>query len=44
MSFLSSLSTCLSRGLPSHSSRSLSQAATDKWTIESGINYTGSIG
>ena len=39
----SSLSTCLSRGLPSHSSRSLSQAATDIWKIDSGISYTGSI-
>jgi len=45
MSFFSSLSTCLSSGLPSHSS-SLSQAATDihVWTIDSGISYTGSIG
>ena len=42
MSFFSSLSTCLSSGLPSHSS-SLSQAATDIWTIDSGISYTGSI-
>ena len=44
MSFFSSLSTWLSWGLPSHSSRSLSQAATEKWTIDSGISYTGSIG
>ena len=44
ISFFSSLSTCLSWGLPSHSSRSLSQAATDIWTIDSGISYTGSIG
>jgi len=36
--------TCLSWGLLSHSSRSLSQAATDIWTIDSGISYTGSIG
>ena len=43
-SFFSSLSTCLSWGLPSHSNRSLSQAATDIWTIDSGISYTGSIG
>ena len=42
--FFSSLSTCLSWGLPLHSSRSLSQAATDIWTIDSGISYTGSIG
>ena len=42
--FFSSLSTCLSWGLPSHSSRSLSQAATDIWTTDSGISYTGSIG
>ena len=42
--FFSRLSTCLSWGLPSHSSRSLSQAATDIWTIDSGISYTGSIG
>jgi len=32
--------TCLSSGLPSHSSRSLSQAAADIWTIDSGISYT----
>ena len=44
MSFFSSLSTCLSWGLPSHSNRSLSQAATDIWTIDSGISYTDSIG
>ena len=43
-SFFSSLSTCLSWGLPSHSSRSPSQATTDIWTIDSGISYTGSIG
>ena len=43
MSFFSSLSTCLSWGLPSHS-RNLSQAATDIWTIESSISYTDSIG
>jgi len=42
MSLFSSLSTCLSWGWPSHSSRSLSQAATDIWTIDSGISYTGS--
>ena len=42
--FFSSLSTCLSWGLPSHSSRSLSQAATEIWTIDSGISYTGCIG
>ena len=43
MSIFSSLSTCLSSSLPSHSS-SLSQAATDIiWTIDSGISYTGSI-
>ena len=42
--FFSSLSTCLSWGLPSHSSRCLSQAATDIWTIDSGISSTGSIG
>ena len=35
---------CLSWGLPSHSSRSLSQAATDIWTIDSGISHAGSIG
>ena len=35
---------CSSWGLPSHSSRSLSQAATDIWTIESSISYTDSIG
>jgi len=44
MSFFSSLSTCLSWGLPSHSCRSPSQAATEIWTIDSGISYTGSIG
>jgi len=44
MPIFSSLSTCLSWGLPSHSSRSLSQAATDIWTTDSGISYTGSIG
>jgi len=43
MSFFCSLSTCLSWGLPSHSSRSLSQAATDIWTFDSGISYTDSI-
>ena len=43
MSFFSSLSTCLRSGLPSHSS-SLSQAANDIWTIDSGISYTGSFG
>ena len=41
MSIFSSLSTCLSWSVPSHSSRSLSQAATDIWTIDSGISYTG---
>ena len=41
MSFFSSLSTCLSWGLPSHSSKSLSEAATDIWAIDSGISYTG---
>ena len=30
--------------MPSHSSRRLSQAAADIWTIDSGISYTGSIG
>ena len=36
--------TCPSWGLPSHSSRSLSQAAADICTIDLGISYTGSIG
>jgi len=44
MSFFSNLGTCLISGLPSHSSRSLSQEGTDIWTIDSGISYTGSIG
>jgi len=34
----------LELSLPSHSSRCVSQAATDIWTIDSGISYTGSIG
>jgi len=40
MSIFLAAGVCLSWGLPAHSSRSLSQAATDIWTIDTGISYT----